>query len=65
MKNLTIVLAFLMTFSLPVMAQDYAKGLTAFNAGNYATAIKEWKPLAEAGDEAAQFALGYMHVTGE
>jgi TPR repeat protein len=29
MKNLTIALAFLMTFSLPVSAQDFQKGLAA------------------------------------
>tara|TARA_R110002153_G_scaffold165923_1_gene318447 strand:+ start:1015 stop:1275 length:261 start_codon:yes stop_codon:yes gene_type:complete len=49
MKNLTIALAFLMTFSLPVSAQDFQKGLAAEQAGDYATAIKEWKPLAEDG----------------
>tara|TARA_B110000908_G_C9988822_1_gene328830 strand:+ start:202 stop:345 length:144 start_codon:yes stop_codon:yes gene_type:complete len=46
MKNLTIAIAFLMTFSLPVSAQDYAKGLTAYSAGDYDTALKEWTPLA-------------------
>ena len=49
MKNLTIALAFLLTFSLPVSAQDFQKGLAAYNAGDYATALKEWKPLAEDG----------------
>ena len=49
MKNLIIALAFLMTFSLPVMAQDLDKGYAAAQASDYATAFKEWMPLAEAG----------------
>jgi uncharacterized protein len=49
MRNLNVALAFLMTFSLPVSAQDFQKGLAAYNAGDYATALKEWKPLAEDG----------------
>ena len=64
MKNLIIAIAFLMTFSLPVMAQDFQKGLAAFNAGDYATALKEWTPLAEAGGYVAQYNLGYMYAKG-
>ena len=64
MKNLTIVLAFLMTFSLPVSAQDFQKGYAAYNAGDYATALKEWKPLAEAGDAYTQHALGLGYLNG-
>ena len=46
-----MVLAFLMTLSSPVAAQDFQKGFAAAQAGDYATALQEWKPLAEAGDE--------------
>ena len=42
MKHLTMILAFLMTLSSPVAAQDFAKGLTAYNMADYATALKEW-----------------------
>ena len=72
MKHLTkpiraihfIVLAFLMTLSSPVVAQDFHKGLAAAQAGDYATALQEWTPLAEAGDEVAQFNLGVMYSNG-
>jgi TPR repeat protein len=64
MKNLTIALAFLMTLSLPVSAQDFQKGYAAYNAGDYATALKEWKPLAEAGDADAQYNLGVIYDKG-
>jgi TPR repeat protein len=64
-KHLTVILAFLMTLSSPVAAQDFQKGLAAYNAGDYATALQEWKPLAEAGDEAAQNNLGLMYNNGQ
>ena len=48
-----------------VSAQDYNKGLEAAKAGDYATAIKEWKPLAEQGDAQAQSNLGVMYDKGE
>jgi len=54
-----------MTISLPVAAQVWGKGLTAAQAGDFATAIKEWKPLAEAGDFSAQFLLGSLYDEGK
>ncbi len=36
-------------------------GLKAYDAGNYALALKIWKPLAEAGNAEAQFRLAYMY----
>ena len=64
-KHLTVILAFLMTLSSPVEAQDFQKGLAALQAGDYATALQEWTPLAEAGDEVAQYNLGLMYDNGE
>ena len=64
-KHLTVILAFLMTLSSPVVAQDFQKGFAAYNAGDYATALQEWKPLAEAGDEVAQSNLGVMYGNGQ
>ena len=60
-----LVLAFLMTLSSPVAAQDFQKGLTAAKAGDYATALQEWTPLAEAGNEAAQHNLGQLYRQGQ
>ena len=60
-KHLTVILAFLMTLSSPVVAQDFQKGLAAAQAGDFATALQEWTPLAEAGDAAAQYNLGIMY----
>ena len=44
---------------------DFNKGLTAYNNGDYATALKEWKPLAEEGDAFVQYNLGQMYRRGD
>ena len=54
-----------MTLSSPVAAQDFKKGLAAAQAGDFATALQEWTPLAEAGDADAQFNLGIMYSNGK
>jgi TPR repeat protein len=64
MKKLTIALALLTALSLPVMAQDFQKGLDAFVDRDYAAALKEWRPLAESGGQAAQRNLGFMYQGG-
>jgi TPR repeat protein len=46
-------------------AQDFQKGAAAYDAGDYATALQEWRPLAEQGDADAQFGLGVMYGNGE
>ena len=46
-------------------AQDYLKGLEAQNKGDFATALREWTPLAEQGDADAQFVLGVMYKNGQ
>lgn len=41
------------------------KGLHEFVDGDYATALKEWEPLAEQGIAEAQFNLGQLYYTGK
>ena len=65
MKHLTIILAFLMTLSSPVAAQDFDKGYAAYKAGDYQTAIEEFTPLAEAGNSNIQYVLGEWYDNGE
>ena len=43
---------------------DYQKGLTAAQSGDYATALREWTPLAKQGDANAQYNLGVMYDNG-
>ena len=44
---------------------DLKKGVAAYEAGDYATALRELTPLAEQGDPAAQSNLGVMYHTGQ
>ena len=44
---------------------DLQKGLDAVNRGDFATALREWRPLAEQGDASAQNNLGFMYVYGK
>jgi TPR repeat protein len=41
----------------PAMAQNYAKEVEAFLAGDYETAVQEWRPLAEQGNAEAQYKI--------
>ena len=43
------------------MSADFQKGLDATKRGDYATALREWKPLAKQGDADAQVNLGAMY----
>ena len=44
---------------------DFQKGLTAVKSGDFATALREWKPLADQGHGRAQNGMGVMHATGK
>ena len=44
---------------------DFNKGQAAYDRGDYATALREWKPLAEQGHAEAQFSLGRMYANGQ
>ena len=48
----------------PVSAQDYDKGLAAWQTDDYATAFQEWRPLAEQGLASAQHSIGFMYASG-
>jgi len=44
---------------------DLQAGKDAYDQGDYSTALKEWRPLAEQGDATAQKLLGLMYGLGE
>jgi len=44
---------------------DFKAGMDAYNRGDYATALREWRPLAELGDASAQFSLGLSYENGD
>ncbi len=63
MRNL-VTLMFITMLALPVVAQDFNRGLEAYNRKNYAAALEEWLPLAENGHARAQHDVGRMYFLG-
>ena len=63
-KLIRTSLVVLMLSSSASLAQDFDKGLAAYESGDFATALEEWRPLAEQGDASAQFNLGLMYING-
>ena len=49
----------------PVLAQDIDKGFSAYKAKDWATAVDNFRPLAEQGDAQAQYNLALMYANGE
>ena len=67
MRTLIIIPVLLISLFLgkPSYSADFNKGLIAAQNGDFATALKEWKPLAEQGDVSAQYNLGMMYQKGD
>ena len=49
------------TLSAPAFAQSVEAGITAWQAGDYPAAIREWRPLADTGNADAQFNLAQAY----
>jgi TPR repeat protein len=62
-KILLLPVISILFFCAPAFA-DFAKGWDAVQKGDFVTALKEWKPLAEQGDAKAQINLGSMYGNG-
>ena len=65
--GLRLVAAFVLsTVSLttPVWA-DFKSGEKAYQRNDYATALREWQPLAKQGHAAAQYQLGLLYNNGQ
>ena len=66
MNRLTLTVATVLSLAFTTLtAQDYNKGLTAYKAGDYESALQEWKPLAKEGNSSAQYKLGVMYKSGK
>ena len=44
--------------------EDFRTGLSAFNSGDYATAMRLWRPLADGNDARSQAGVGFMYHRG-
>jgi S1-C subfamily serine protease len=58
MKRLLLLVVLLMPTTVWA---DFSDGLAAYERGDYATAMREWRPLAEQGDTYAQLRLGLLY----
>ena len=63
MKRLFLLIVLTIGLVAPVLS-DFQAGQDASNRGDYATAFREWKPLAEAGDADAQIGQSSCRETG-
>jgi len=67
MKRLVFIL--LLLLASPAWAdsarEKFQRGWDAYHRGDYATALKEWRPLAVQGDAHAQHNLGNMYSKGK
>ncbi len=63
-KRLLLALVLACALSAPAWA-GFDEGLAAAKRGDYETALREWRPLAERGDADAQYNLGVMYDTGQ
>ncbi len=65
--GLALVVALCAGFTLGLTAPAWAgfdEGMAAYNRGDYATALREWRPLAKQGNANAQLLLGVMYDIG-
>jgi TPR repeat protein len=57
-------LLLVLSFATPAGA-DFQAGADAYDRGDYATALREWRPLVEQGDATAQYNLGLLYANGQ
>ncbi len=62
--SIFILIGFLLGLAAPAWA-GYQEGIDAYERGDYDTALKELRPLAEQGEEEAQYFLGIMYDQGQ
>ena len=53
----------LIVLATPAWA-GFDEGVAAYDRGDYATALREWRPLAEQGHVLAQYKIGTMYSQG-
>ena len=61
---LAAALAVMLAPATPAWA-DFNDGLAAYKRGDYAMALREWRPVAEQGNEKAQAMLGFLYYKGQ
>ena len=65
MRHIVFALALTMTLVSAAVAGPFEDGLATHERGDYATALRLWRPLAEQGTADAQHMLGIMYANGQ
>jgi len=65
MKIIRMMILLMMLAAQEPAWSGYDEGLAAAKSGDYATALREWTPLAEQGNSRAQYHLGIMYENGQ
>ena len=58
-------LIFAMSLAIPAAHADIDQAVAAFERGDYEAALREVRPLAEAGDAEGQYLLGLLYAFGD
>ena len=64
MKRIVLATMLVSVLAAPAWA-DFRNGVAAYRGGDYATAFREWKPLAEQGNAKAQYLFGILYSDGQ
>ena len=62
--KLGLICVFALGLAFGLRAADFEAGKHAYEKGDYASALKEWEPLAENGAPHAQYNVGLMYAKG-
>ena len=57
--------ASIIAFPSTAIAEEYEDAASSYDRGDYATALRLFKPLADQGRAGAQYFLGFMYGTGQ
>ena len=65
LKHAIAAILLMLSFAAPVAAGPFEDAVAAHGRGDYATALRLWRPLADQGNAHAQFNLGAMYANGQ
>ena len=60
-----LALALALSMAAPVEAGRFEDGVAAYSKGDFASALRLWRPLAEGGSPEAQVNLGILYKNGQ
>ena len=64
MKRLILIALLIVVPAPAALAGAFYDGIVAYNTGDYAGAMRHWRPLAERDDGKAQSGLGFLYYKG-